>query len=230
MDPNFPSYVELQSMVLSLDPAANDCRLHVVEIRRLMDESCDHGNMSMPQWRTLLDRVAEIQARLSFRNGHMTHHHGRSSNCASHVVPRQGKHRLAAYRCLNAQTGRISDRRSLTPTPPLNIAADLKVYLHREAIDFRKSINGLAVLVAQSMGRDPFAGATYVFRNRHCDRIELLMYDRTGFWLRIKRLEQDRFVWPRRSQAVLELSSEELHWLLEGIDLEAVRLLTPTPN
>jgi len=39
----------------------------------------------------------------------------------------------------------------------------------------------------------------------------------------MKRLEQDRFVWPRRSQAVLELSSEQLHWLLEGIDLEAVR-------
>ncbi|WP_426178417.1 IS66 family insertion sequence element accessory protein TnpB, partial [Massilia sp. TWR1-2-2] len=77
--------------------------------------------------------------------------------------------------------------------------ADLKVYLHREAIDFRKSINGLAVLVEQSMGLDPFAGAAYVFHNRRCDRIKLLIYDRTGFWLLMKRLEQDRFVWPRRS-------------------------------
>ena len=101
--------------------------------------------------------------------------------------------------------------------------ANLKVYLHREAIDFRKSINGLAVLVEQSMGLDPFVGAAYVFRNRRCDRIKLLIYDRTGFWLLMKRLEQDRFVWPRRAQAVLELTSEQLHWLLEGIDLEAVR-------
>ncbi len=101
--------------------------------------------------------------------------------------------------------------------------ADLKVYLHREAIDFRKSINGLAVLVEQSMGLDPFAGAAYIFRNRRCDRIKLLIYDRTGFWLLMKRLEQDRFVWPRRSQAVLELTSEQVHWLLEGIDLEALR-------
>jgi len=101
--------------------------------------------------------------------------------------------------------------------------ADVKVYLHREAIDFRKSINGLATLVEQSMGRDPFTGAAYVFRNRRCDRIKLLIYDRTGFWLLMKRLEQDRFAWPRRSQAVLELTSEQLHWLLDGIDLDAVR-------
>jgi transposase len=101
--------------------------------------------------------------------------------------------------------------------------ANLKVYLHREAIDFRKSINGLTVLVEQAMGLDPFVGAAYVFRNRRCDRIKVLLYDRTGFWLLMKRLEQDRFAWPRRSQAVLELTTEQLHWLLEGIDLEAVR-------
>ena len=100
--------------------------------------------------------------------------------------------------------------------------ADLKVYLHREAVDFRKSINGLATLVEQSMGLDSFARAAYVFRNRRCDRIKLLMYDRSGFWLLMKRLEQDRFVWPRRAQGVLELTSEQLHWLLDGIDIEEV--------
>lgn len=101
--------------------------------------------------------------------------------------------------------------------------AELKVYLHREAVDFRKSINGLAALVGQSMGRDPFGGAAYAFRNRRCDRIKLLIYDPTGFWLLMKRLEQDRFVWPQRSQAVLELTAEQLHWLLDGIDIEAVQ-------
>ncbi|MGD7268564.1 IS66 family insertion sequence element accessory protein TnpB, partial [Ralstonia pseudosolanacearum] len=48
----------------------------------------------------------------------------------------------------------------------------LKVYLHRDAVDFRKSINGLAVLVEQAMGLDPFAAAVYVFRNRRADRIK----------------------------------------------------------
>jgi transposase len=101
--------------------------------------------------------------------------------------------------------------------------AKLKVYVHREAVDFRKSINGLAALVEQSMGLDPFAPALYAFSNRRRDRIKILGWGGNGFWLLMKRLEEDRFVWPRRQQGVMELSTEQLHWLLEGIDLDAVR-------
>ncbi|WP_405126644.1 IS66 family insertion sequence element accessory protein TnpB [Ralstonia pseudosolanacearum] len=98
----------------------------------------------------------------------------------------------------------------------------LKVYLHRDAVDFRKSINGLAALVEQAMGLDPFAAAVYVFRNRRADRIKILSWDRNGFWLLFKRLEQDQFAWPRQA-AVATLSVEQLHWLLQGIDIEAMQ-------
>ena len=98
----------------------------------------------------------------------------------------------------------------------------LKVFLHREPVDGRKSINGLAALVEQGLGLDPFARAVYVFSNKRRDRIKLLLWDRTGFWLLFKRLEADRFVWPKAS-AVVELSIEQLQWLLDGIDLEAMR-------
>ena len=98
----------------------------------------------------------------------------------------------------------------------------LKVYLHREPVDGRKAINGLALLVEQAMGRDPFAPAVYVFSNRRRDRIKLLLWDRTGFWLMIKRLEADRFCWPKDA-AVVELTVEQSHWLLAGIDLAALR-------
>ncbi|AKM29339.1 transposase [Pandoraea faecigallinarum] len=100
--------------------------------------------------------------------------------------------------------------------------AKLTVYLHRDAIDFRKSINGLAGLV-EADGMDPFGSALYAFSNRRRDRIKLLGWGGNGFWLLMKRLEEDRFVWPRRPQAVMELTTEQLHWLLEGIDIEAVR-------
>jgi transposase len=100
--------------------------------------------------------------------------------------------------------------------------ADLKVFVHREAIDFRKSINGLSVLVEQSMKLDPFARAVYAFTNRRRDRVKLLLYERSGFWLLMKRLEADRFAWPRTGERV-ELSVEQLHWLLDGIDLAAIR-------
>ena len=100
--------------------------------------------------------------------------------------------------------------------------AGLKVFLHREAVDGRKNINGLALLVESQLGLDPFAAAVYVFSNRRRDHIKLLLWDRTGFWLLMKRLEADRFVWPKDA-AVMELTVEQLHWLLEGIDLSAMR-------
>jgi hypothetical protein len=63
------------------------------------------------------------------------------------------------------------------------LAADVQVYLHREAIDFRIGINGLAILVEQAMHLDPFRRAVFAFCNRRRDRIRLLFYDRSGFWL-----------------------------------------------
>jgi transposase len=101
--------------------------------------------------------------------------------------------------------------------------ADLRVYLHREPIDFRAGMNSLVTLVEQAMQIDPFSRAVFAFHNRRRDRIKLLLYDRSGFWLMMKRLETDRFVWPRQPQAVIELTTEQLHWLLDGIDIEAMR-------
>lgn len=100
--------------------------------------------------------------------------------------------------------------------------AGLKVYLHRAAVDGRKSINGLTTLVEQELGLDPFAAAVYVFSNHRRNRVKLLLWDRTGFWLLMKRLEADRFVWPKES-ALIELTVEQMHWLLEGIDISAIR-------
>ncbi|AIO72225.1 IS66 family insertion sequence element accessory protein TnpB [Burkholderia vietnamiensis] len=105
----------------------------------------------------------------------------------------------------------------------LSFADDLRVYLYREPIDFRCGINTLAALVEDSMRLDPLARAVYAFHNRKCDRIKLLLYERTGFWLLLRRLEQDRFVWPRRHQEVIELTTQQLHWLLDGIDIDALR-------
>ncbi len=101
-------------------------------------------------------------------------------------------------------------------------APGLKVYLHREAVDGRKAINGLALLVEQALELDPFTPAMFVFSNRRRDRIKILLWDRNGFWLMIKRLEADRFKWPKDA-AVVELTVEQLHWLLAGIDLAAMR-------
>jgi transposase len=102
------------------------------------------------------------------------------------------------------------------------LPADVPVYLHRAPVDFRLGINGLAATVEHAMQHDPLARAVYAFCNRRCNRIKLLFWDRNGFWLLVKRLEADRFVWPKQ-ESVITLTTEQLHWLLDGIDIEAVR-------
>ena len=99
---------------------------------------------------------------------------------------------------------------------------DLRVYLHRPSIDFRAGINTLATLVERALGQDPFAQAVYVFSNKRRDRVKVLVWDRNGFWLMLKRLEQDRFIWPDEA-VVPALTVEQLHWLLEGIDVAVVQ-------
>jgi transposase len=104
----------------------------------------------------------------------------------------------------------------------LGLSTALTVYVHRAPVDFRKSINGLAALVEQELKLDPFAEACYVFSNQRRDKVKILVWQRNGFWLCYKRLEQDRFIWPKGDQAVLVLSVPQLQWLLAGVDLKAL--------
>jgi transposase len=99
----------------------------------------------------------------------------------------------------------------------------LSIYVHRDPVDFRKNVNGLVAIVEQSLRLDVFAPACFVFGNKRRDKIKLLGWQKNGFWLCYKRLEADRFIWPRAEAAVVTLSVEQLHWLLDGIDLAALR-------
>lgn len=95
-----------------------------------------------------------------------------------------------------------------------------RIYLHREVVDFRKSINGLSVIVEQAMCLSPFDEALFVFCNRSRDKLKVLYWDKTGFCLWYKRLEKDKFKWPRRwTESVIELSGEQMEWLLRGFDI-----------
>ena len=102
------------------------------------------------------------------------------------------------------------------------------VYLHRDPIDFRVGIDGLAARVEQEMALSPLTGALFIFTNRKRDRVKILYWDQTGFALWLKRLEAARFAWPRKvSEAVLTLSEDQLQWLLAGYD---ITLMKPHPS
>lgn len=92
-----------------------------------------------------------------------------------------------------------------------------KIYLHRRFCDFRKSINGLSEIVQDNMNLDPFENYLFVFCNRKCDRLKILYWDKSGFALWYKRLEEERFIWPKNFEDnVLELTAASIELLLEG--------------
>jgi transposase len=102
------------------------------------------------------------------------------------------------------------------------LSPDVRIYLHREPIDFRCGINTLVMLVQEEMRLDPFGRSVFAFCNRGRNRVKLLFFDRAGFFMLLKRLEADKFYWPRREEVVMSLTVEELHWLLDGINIEAM--------
>ncbi len=101
---------------------------------------------------------------------------------------------------------------------------NLKVYLHRDPVDFRYGMNSLSILVEQAMRLNPMDSSLYVFTNGRRDRVKILGWQDNGFWLMLKRLEaNDRFIWPESKTEVVTLSVNLLHWLLEGADIAALQ-------
>lgn len=96
-----------------------------------------------------------------------------------------------------------------------------KIYLYRGAVDFRKSINGLSRLVQMQMKLDPWSEALFLFCNTRRDKMKALYWDKTGFALWYKRLEKEKFAWPKLSHhpEAIELESQQLAWLLEGYEI-----------
>ena len=99
-----------------------------------------------------------------------------------------------------------------------------QVYLHRDFVDFRKSINGLSVIVEQEMNLSPYGPGLFVFCNKGRDKLKLLYWDSTGFCLWYKRLEKDKFQWPKKhSKAIINLDNEHMNWLLRGFDINRMK-------
>jgi transposase len=98
----------------------------------------------------------------------------------------------------------------------------VRVMMATRPVDFRKGVDGLAALVRETMGADPFSGTVYVFRAKRADRVKLVFWDGTGVCLFAKRLEAGQFRWPKVQDGVVRLSAAELSALLEGLDWRRV--------
>lgn len=114
---------------------------------------------------------------------------------------------------------------SLAVTSSMRMFVDAgEVYLHRDPVDFRKSIDGLSLIVDQAMNLSVFDPALFVFCNKRRDKLKILYWGSSGFCLWYKRLEKERFKWPRKDEReIITLSEEQLHWLLRGFDIKQLQ-------
>ena len=126
--------------------------------------------------------------------------------------------------------GMGADKRLSAVSPPATGA--IAIYLCQDPVDFRLGINGLSVLVEATLKFDPFSRNLFCFVNKRKNQIKVLYWQRSGFCLWLKRLEEERFKWPTHLPAdesaavrrpVVTLSEEQFLWLLEGLDLKHLK-------
>jgi transposase len=103
------------------------------------------------------------------------------------------------------------------------VPSGVQVWLAGGYTDMRKGFDGLAVLVQETLKRNPHSGHLFVFRGRRGGLIKVLWHDGQGLCLYAKRLERGRFVWPsttprESADRTVTITPAQLGYLLEGID------------
>jgi len=112
--------------------------------------------------------------------------------------------------------------------PMLELSRFQEIYFYGGVVDFRKSIDGLSVLVQEVLKKDVFAPHLFLFVSRDKRKVKCLYWDQTGFAIWYKRLERDRFPVPRGREAkTIDLKREQLEWLLSGVDLWKIKRHDP---
>jgi transposase len=108
----------------------------------------------------------------------------------------------------------------------LSLSELVPIYVCLAPTDMRKSFDSLAALVQEWLGHDPLSGHLFVFRSRRGDRVKLLLWDRDGWTLYYRRLEEGTFRFPTTNDPQarsIEISAQELSLVLWGIDLASVK-------
>ena len=101
--------------------------------------------------------------------------------------------------------------------------ADIRIWLCTQPTDMRKSFNGLSALVKSQLEEDPLSGQLFAFINKRKTQMKVLYFDRTGYCIWAKRLEQGQFNFQSQSKGKKLLSWMQLKLLLEGIKIEKHR-------
>lgn len=107
----------------------------------------------------------------------------------------------------------------------LTLSKAHRYYLYRHATDMRNGFDGLSGLVRNKFFQNPLSGDIFIFINHRKTHVKLLQWQSDGFAVFYKRLEKGTFEIPRTEgeTASMEISSQQLLFILEGIALLSVR-------
>jgi transposase len=107
----------------------------------------------------------------------------------------------------------------------LSITVGMRVYLHRAAVDMRKSFDGLFGIVNNDLHIDVRQGGLFLFINKRRTHAKVMYWDSDGIAIWMKRLEQGSYQHPKPSDGsnCLIIDAGQLHLLLTGIDLRSIK-------
>lgn len=107
----------------------------------------------------------------------------------------------------------------------LSISSAYRYHLYRGVADMRKSFDGLSGIVRNELQKDPLRGEVFIFINKRCNQVKLLLWEGDGFSLYYKRLEKGTYELPSRDEntTCVQLCSDELMLILKGISLKSIR-------
>jgi transposase len=95
-----------------------------------------------------------------------------------------------------------------------------------QPIDGRKGADSLMAMVREVFAHDPLSGHLFIFFSRRCERVRIAYWDRNGYAMWTKRLEQGRFRPPfdaAGSMSARAIEAAQLALIIEGIDLAGAR-------
>lgn len=101
--------------------------------------------------------------------------------------------------------------------------SQVRVWLYNRPTDMRKSYNGLAALARNTLEEDPLSGQLFVFINRRRNQCKVLYFERGGYCIWSKRLEQGQFHANPDHAAKQLLAITDLKMIIDGIDTRSVR-------
>jgi transposase len=96
------------------------------------------------------------------------------------------------------------------------------ILVFNKAVDMRKQINGLQLVISSELTQDPGNGDLFIFYNKSFNKLKILYFEEEGYCLLYKKLDKGCFKFPTRGDEYYSISQAELHYLLSGLELKAI--------